>query len=150
TIIEQSDLDIDLSDVKTASSNVLTFLQSDTMRKLPVPSSEEKKRIIVFSTDPDLTIDKSVSAEWEVQLAKKELNQKTIVMQRNELFSTAIVYDNEDKAKDALPNVRDRLNRQSAFVTSLEQFCPDRSPGEERTTLYQKSPYTFYTCNNSR
>ena len=73
-------------------------------------------------------------------------------MQRNELFSTAIVYDNKQEAENNLTKVRDKLNRQSAFVTSLEQFCPDRSPknGEERPTLYEKVPYTFYTCNNSR
>ena len=132
-------------DLNTQSGNALNAGQQDTIVEVTSPSSW----LIVFSTDPELSIDEPISAEYEVVLAQDKLRKDSVILKRGSLYSTAIMFESEEAAQGELERIRDELSRPAAFVTSLEGFCSQPEVENDRSVRGgTKYPYSLYTCGN--
>ncbi len=130
------------------SRNDLLALQAE--KATANQETQANQNLIIFSTDPSLSIQASFSAEFEVQIAKDKLQKEAIVFQRNNLYSTGIQFDTEQNAQKQLPNIQKRLQRPSAFITSVESFCSEPRT-QEKTSIGGGAnyPYILYKCGTS-
>ena len=130
-------------DLNTQSGNFLNAAQEVTVVETDIVSGW----LVVFSTDPALRIEEAISAEFEVKLAQDRLNRQAIVLQRGDLFSTAIPFESEQDALNKLDSIRENLNRPSAFVTSMEGFCQriisEEKESEEKESIGDGTRYKY-------
>lgn len=146
--------DLTLNEIRTAKS--FLAIDADDQCKKSIdsktrsPDEEEgTKWLVVFSTDPGLDFfTERSSAEFEVKLAREQLNKDTVVLKFGESYSTAIPYDKKDNAVKNLSTIRSKLRRSNAFVESLDTLCKGYDSPESRSfsSGNKKYDYKLYNC----